>query len=42
MLTEYVPGPGLIHGYAAFLGVVDAADSTATEAMEIFGRMLRS
>ena len=39
--TEYVPGPGLIHGYAAFLGVVDAADSTATEAMEIFGRMLR-
>ena len=41
VLTEYVPGPGLIHGYAAFLGVVDAADSTATEAMEIFGRMLR-
>src|ERR1700727_1729475 len=39
--TEYAPGPGLIHGYAAFLGVVDAADSTATEAMEIFGRMLR-
>ena len=39
--TEYVPGPGLIHGYADFLGVVDAADSTATEAMEIFGRMLR-
>jgi acetyl esterase len=42
VLTEYVPGPGLIHGYAAFLGVVDAADSTATEAMEIFGRILRS
>ena len=40
--TEYVPGPGLIHGYAAFLGVVDAADATATEAMETFGRLLRS
>ena len=40
--TEYVPGPGLIHGYAAFLGVVDAADSTATEAMETFGHLLRS
>jgi acetyl esterase len=39
--TEYVPGPGLIHGYAAFLGVVDAADATATEAMEAFGRLLR-
>ncbi|HXP54421.1 MAG TPA: alpha/beta hydrolase [Streptosporangiaceae bacterium] len=42
VLTEYVPGPGLIHGYAAFLGVVDAADATATDAMEIFGRLLRS
>ena len=42
VLTEYVPGPGLIHGYAAFLGVVDAADATATEAMETFARLLRS
>src|SRR6201996_6847472 len=42
VLPEYVPGPGLIHGYAAFLGVVDAADATATDAMEIFGRLLRS
>jgi acetyl esterase len=40
--VEYVPGPGLIHGYAAFLGVVDAADANATEAMETFGRLLRS
>jgi acetyl esterase len=39
--TEYVPGPGLIHGYAAFLGVVDTADATATEAMETFGHLLR-
>ena len=40
--TEYVPGPGLIHGYAAFLGVVDAADSTATDAMETFAHLLRA
>jgi acetyl esterase len=39
--TEHVPGPGLIHGYAAFLGVVDAADATATRAMETFSRLLR-
>jgi acetyl esterase len=39
--VEYVPGPGLIHGYAGFLGVVDAADSTATEAMETFAHLLR-
>jgi acetyl esterase len=39
---EYIPGPGLIHGYAAFLGVVDAADATATEAMATFGHLLRS
>jgi hypothetical protein len=24
--AQYVPGPGLIHGFAAFLGVVDAAE----------------
>jgi acetyl esterase/lipase len=39
--VEYVPGPGLIHGYAGFLGVVDNADATATEAMETFARLLR-
>ena len=26
--TEYVPGPGLVHGFAAFLGVVGAAYAT--------------
>ena len=26
--TWYVPGPGLNHGFASFLGVVDAADAT--------------
>src|ERR1700761_2116949 len=40
--VESVPGPGLIHGYAAFLGVVDAADAPAPEAMEAFARLLRS
>jgi acetyl esterase len=39
--VEYVPGPGLIHGYAGFLGVVDTADATATEAMEAFAHFLR-
>jgi acetyl esterase len=39
--VEYVPGPGLIHGYAGFLGVVDSADATATEAMETFAHLLR-
>ncbi|HEY6500092.1 MAG TPA: alpha/beta hydrolase [Streptosporangiaceae bacterium] len=39
--VEYVPGPGLIHGYAGFLGVVDTADATATEAMETFAHLLR-
>jgi acetyl esterase len=39
--TDYVPGPGLIHGFAAFLGVVDAADATVAKALELFGRALR-
>jgi acetyl esterase len=39
--VEYVPGPGLIHGYAGFLGVVDNADTTATEAMDTFAHLLR-
>jgi acetyl esterase len=39
--VEYVPGPGLIHGYAGFLGVVDTADATATEALETFAHLLR-
>ncbi|MFR9805447.1 alpha/beta hydrolase fold domain-containing protein [Pseudonocardia sp. RS010] len=38
--VDHVPGPGLIHGYAAFLGVVDAADATAVRALESFGRLL--
>ncbi len=35
-----IPGPGLIHGYAAFLGVVDAAERAAAAALEGFGELL--
>lgn len=35
-----VPGPGLIHGYAAFLGAVDAADVRAAEALGAFDALL--
>jgi acetyl esterase len=38
--VRYVPGPGLIHGYAAFLGAVDAADATVSEALETFAGLL--
>jgi len=37
--TDYVPGPGLIHGFAAFLGVVDAADATVAT---ILGRLTKA
>jgi acetyl esterase len=40
--TRYVPGPGLIHGFAAFLGVVDAADATTGTVLDILGRAMRS
>jgi hypothetical protein len=32
--TRYVPGPGLIHGFASFLGVVDAADATVATVLD--------
>ena len=32
--VQYVPGPGLIHGFAAFLGVVDAADATVATILD--------
>jgi acetyl esterase len=38
--AEYVPGPGLIHGFAGFLGVVDAADATVATILERFRRLL--
>ena len=40
--VEYVPGPGLIHGFAGFLGVVDAADRKVSAILELFTQVLRS
>jgi acetyl esterase len=39
--VEYVPGPGLIHGFAAFLGVVDAADAATGKVLELLSNALR-
>lgn len=39
--TRYIPGPGLIHGFAGFLGVVDAADATTGALLEILGRTMQ-
>lgn len=33
--VRHVPGPGLVHGYAAFLGAVGAADARAASAAEV-------
>jgi acetyl esterase len=40
--TEYVPGPGLIHGFASFLGVVDAADATVAAILDRLGQLLQA
>ncbi|MYW73093.1 alpha/beta hydrolase fold domain-containing protein, partial [Pseudonocardia sp. SID8383] len=39
-VTE-VDGPGLIHGYVAFLGVVPAAERIAGQALATFTTLLR-
>ncbi|HLK77105.1 MAG TPA: alpha/beta hydrolase [Streptosporangiaceae bacterium] len=39
--TQYVPGPGLIHGFAGFLGVVDAADATVADVLARLRQLLR-
>jgi len=39
---RYVPGPGLIHGFAAFLGVVDAAEANLEQILASLGRLMRS
>ena len=39
--VEYVPGPGLIHGFAGFLGVVDAADRNVSAILELFTQAMR-
>ena len=36
----HLPGPGLIHGYAAFFGLVPAADELGEQALESFGDLL--
>jgi acetyl esterase len=38
--TEYVPGPGLIHGFAGFLGVVEAADATVATILDHLSQLL--
>ena len=40
--VEYVPGPGLIHGFAGFLGVVDAAEANLDRILASLGRIMRS
>ena len=40
--AEYVPGPGLIHGFAGFLGVVDAAEANLGTILASLGRLLRN
>jgi acetyl esterase len=38
--TTHVPGPGLIHGFAGFLGVVDAADATVAAILDRLSQLL--
>jgi acetyl esterase len=38
--TQYVPGPGLIHGFAGFLGVVDAADAAVADVLARLRQLL--
>ncbi len=38
--VEHIPGPGLIHGYFAFLGVVAAADQRSHEALRALDTLL--
>jgi acetyl esterase/lipase len=40
--AEYVPGPGLIHGFAGFLGVVDAAEANLGTILASLGHLLRN
>jgi acetyl esterase len=38
----HVPGPGMIHGYFGFLGVVEAADALSLKVLAAFGSLLSS
>jgi acetyl esterase/lipase len=40
--VEHIPGPGLIHGYFAFLGVVAAADQRSHEALRALDTLPQS
>lgn len=40
--VTYLPGPGLIHGYFAFLGVVDAADKRGAEVLAALDALLET
>ena len=38
---QHVPGPGLIHGFAGFLGVVDAADGAVAAILDRLSQLLQ-
>lgn len=38
--VRHIPGPGLIHGYFAFLGVVDAADERSRDVLDALDDLL--
>jgi acetyl esterase len=38
--AQHVPGPGLIHGFAGFLGVVDAAEAAVTAILDRLSQLL--
>jgi len=40
--TQHVPGPGLIHGFAGFLGVVDASDAAVAGILDRLSQLLQS
>lgn len=40
--VTHVPGPGLIHGYAAFIGLVAAADAAGATALGALGDLLKA
>jgi acetyl esterase len=41
VLVEHVSGPGLIHGFAAFLGLVDAAEANLAAILARLGQTMR-
>ena len=39
--TQHVPGPGLVHGFAGFLGVVDAAEAAVVGILDRLSQLLQ-